>query len=206
MKFDCIGILYRKEMLDFLRDKRTIISMFVAPIILMPVSMIATTTYMSKQRETAKVHRYTVGLHQSAPAVSVSSALSNAGLSVKNVADARRAAESKQTDFGLDVTGSAVTIYADLSEMTAQVAKSRIKDAVDGLRRQRIRADLKALNIRESILTPFNIEDVNLAKPRKMTGSVLGSMLGVVLMIIMFNGAMYAAVDMTAGEKERRTM
>jgi sodium transport system permease protein len=206
MKFDCIGILYRKEMLDFLRDRRTIISMFVAPIVLMPVSMIGTTTYLAKQRETAKVKRYTVGLHENAPTVSVSEALSNAGLTVKRVADAREAAESKKTDFALDVTGPSVTIYADLSEMTAQVAKARIKDALDGLRRQRIRDDLKALNVRESILTPFKIEDVNLAKPRKMTGSILGSMLGFVLMIIMFNGAMYAAVDMTAGEKERRTM
>lgn len=206
MKFDCLGVLYRKEMLDFLRDKRTIISMFVAPIIFMPVSMIGTSMYLSKQRDTAKVQRYTIALHENKAVAGLSEALTKAGFTVKQVADARGAADSKTADFGVDASESSVTIYADLSEITAQVAKARVRDALDQLRRQRVRDDLKALNIPEKILSPFRIEDVNLAHPRKMTGSILGSMLGFILMIIMFNGAMYAAVDMTAGEKERHTM
>src|SRR5690242_15477561 len=131
MKFDCIGILYRKEMTDFLRDRRTIISMFVAPIVLMPISMVGTGTYMARQRDTAKVKRYTVGLHENAPVASVSDALAKAGFTVSKVQDAREAAESKKTDFAIDASGPEVTIYADLSEMTAQVAKGRIRDALD---------------------------------------------------------------------------
>jgi sodium transport system permease protein len=39
-----------------------------------------------------------------------------------------------------------------------------------------------------------------------MTGAVIGRMIGFLLLIFLFNGAMYAAVDTTAGEKERRTI
>jgi sodium transport system permease protein len=39
-----------------------------------------------------------------------------------------------------------------------------------------------------------------------MTGSMIGRMIGFLLLIFLFNGAMYAAVDTTAGEKERRTI
>jgi sodium transport system permease protein len=39
-----------------------------------------------------------------------------------------------------------------------------------------------------------------------MTGAFVGRLIGFLLLIFLFNGAMYAAVDTTAGEKERRTI
>lgn len=39
-----------------------------------------------------------------------------------------------------------------------------------------------------------------------MAGMVWGSMLGYLLLLLMFSGGMYPAIDMTAGEKERKTL
>jgi sodium transport system permease protein len=57
-----------------------------------------------------------------------------------------------------------------------------------------------------AVLEPFSRESVNIAQPRKMMGAIIGRMIGFLLLIFLFNGAMYAAVDTTAGEKERRTI
>ena len=47
---------------------------------------------------------------------------------------------------------------------------------------------------------------MNLAKPQRMMGSMFGGILSFMLLMFTLNGAMYAAVDITAGEKERKTM
>jgi sodium transport system permease protein len=39
-----------------------------------------------------------------------------------------------------------------------------------------------------------------------MSGLIFGSALGYIVILLMFTGAMYPAIDMTAGEKERRTL
>ena len=55
-----VVVVYRKEMLDTLRDRRTLISMIVVPILLMPVLIFGLTALMVKllqraQREAATV-------------------------------------------------------------------------------------------------------------------------------------------------------
>ncbi len=39
-----------------------------------------------------------------------------------------------------------------------------------------------------------------------MAGAMWGTMLGYILLLLMFTGGMYPAIDMTAGEKERKTL
>jgi sodium transport system permease protein len=56
------------------------------------------------------------------------------------------------------------------------------------------------------VLTPFVVKRTNIAGARKMSGMVWGSMLGYMLLLLMFAGGMYPVIDMTAGEKERKTM
>ena len=51
---------------------------------------------------------------------------------------------------------------------------------------------------------PWKFDHVNLAKPQRMMGSMFGGILSFMLLMFTLNGAMYAAVDITAGEKERR--
>jgi sodium transport system permease protein len=74
------------------------------------------------------------------------------------------------------------------------------------LKEARIKNQLQRAGVPEAILTPFTVEKVNTAPPQKMSGMVIGAMIGYMVVTFMLMGAMYPAIDMTAGEKERRTM
>jgi len=74
------------------------------------------------------------------------------------------------------------------------------------LREQRVRESLRNSGISEAVLTPFTVKRTNIAGERKMAGSVWGTMLGYILLLLMFTGGMYPVIDMTAGEKERKTL
>ncbi len=210
MNFRNIAILFRKEMTDLLRDRRTLISMILAPMLIGPGLTSGMSYYFSKSRQAAKVERYKVGVEERTTVPGLREALTRQGLLVQPAADGRAAAESKQVDFGILVSGSAsapkVEVFSDNSELKIQMATRRVTDAIERLRDARVRADLSARQVPASILEPFTIKPVNIAQPRKMTGATLGTMLSFILLIFLFNGAMYSAVDMTAGEKERRTL
>lgn len=210
MNFRNFSLLYRKEMLDLLRDRRTLISLVLAPVLIGPVISSGMTYFMERSRSQAKVERYTVGLREAVALPGLASALAAAGLEVKPVAAPREAVESKQVTFGIDVQGTAakpeLTFYSDNSEVVVSMARSRVNEALDKLARERIGAELSKRNVPASVLEPFVRKSVNVAQPRKMTGSVLGMMLGFLLLIFLFNGSMYSAVDVTAGEKERKTL
>jgi sodium transport system permease protein len=99
-----------------------------------------------------------------------------------------------------------VQIYVDNSNPTSSAAAARVRAALDDLKDEKVRESLQNSGIPASVLTPFVIKRTNIAGARKMAGMAWGSILGYLLLLMMFTGGMYPIIDMTAGEKERKTM
>jgi len=203
--------IYRKEMLDMIRDRRTLISMIVVPMVAMPLIMLAMSYFMSSMESKAREESTTVGVGQGAVAPAALEALRGAGFRLVPAADLRRAVERKEVAAALEEVGEGkvgrkFVIYADLTRPASQMAASSIRTALDGWKEQEIRRRLKELGAPETVLTPFQVTRVNIAPERKMAGRFWGSILGYIVLLLMFSGGMYPAIDMTAGEKERRTL
>ena len=210
MNASAVAILFRKELIDLLRDRRTLVSLVLVPMLVGPVMMTVMNLYVKRNQRQAKVERYKVGLRENVSIPGLRSALAAAGLAVVNSETPRADVESNAVTFGIEITSDAerpkVRFYSDNSEMAANMARSRVSEAIDKVWRERLRNELARRNIPESVLQPFERESVNVAPPRRMTGAFVGRLLGFLMLIFLFNGAMFAAVDMTAGEKERRTL
>ena len=65
---------------------------------------------------------------------------------------------------------------------------------------------LESRGVPVEVLKPFTIQRQNVAPPAKVTGSLLGGILPYIIIMLCLTGAMYPALDVTAGEKERGTM
>lgn len=210
LNFSAVKVLFGKELLDLLRDRRTLISLVVAPMLVGPGIMMGMNYYISKQEQQAKVERYKVGIREDVAIVGIKDALTQAGLEVIPVSQPRESVEQKSVTYGIEVTGSAdkpqLFFYSDNSEMASSMARSRVDQALDALWRERVTTELTRRNVPVSVIQPFRRTSVNVAKPRKMTGAFVGRLVGFLLLIFLFNGAMYSAVDCTAGEKERKTL
>ncbi len=210
MNFGIVGVLLKKELLDLLRDRRTLISLVVAPMVVGPVIMIAMNSYVRRSEEQAKSERYKVGIREDVRLSGLREALGQSGLEVTEEADPRAAVENKAVTFGIAVTAKGdrpqLTFFSDNSEMKNSMARSRVNEAIEKVWREQIRTELKKRDVPESVTQPFGRTSVNVAQPRKMTGAFIGRLIGFLLLIFLFNGAMYSAVDATAGEKERKTL
>src|SRR5687768_4327868 len=105
MNANAIRILFRKETLDLMRDRRTLISLVVAPMLIGPLIMSATNYYIRRNEQEARVERFKIGVNEQIQLAGLRNALQSAGLDVISTPAARAAVESKQVTFGVEVAG-----------------------------------------------------------------------------------------------------
>jgi sodium transport system permease protein len=206
MRFSMITTIYRKEMLDMLRDRRTMISMVVVPLVVFPLVVSVMLRFSSRLEQNAETEARSMGIAVRVTTPSVREALEKTGLAIKERDDLRAAIEKKESAASVEEKSGVIEIYVDSSNPTSSAAGDKIRTALTELKDQRIRESLRTSGIPESVLTPFTVKRTNIAGERKMAGSVWGTMLGYIVLLLMFTGGMYPIIDMTAGEKERKTL
>ena len=207
MQFKRIGAIYRKEMLDLVRDRRTMISMVVMPVVLVPVLMLVggRAVEMLKKKSQDEAKSLTVAVKGLTP--EVEEALRGAGVNVVAAAeDVKAGIESKKLLAGVEQSGTSLRIFTDSSNPSSASMGDKIRVALNELKDSQVRESLRSRGVPESVLTPFTVQRVNVASERKMAGAMWGTMLGYLLLLLMFSGGMYPVIDMTAGEKERKTL
>ena len=214
-----IGIVYRKELMDSLRDRRTVISMVAVPLLLMPLLTIGMGVLSAKlvgqaMEEVPKVmilggedspnvraeldQLKDVQVVPAKPdyAEEISNKQIRAAVEIPKGFDARLAAGEAMT----------VKIYMYEGELKSGFGADRLQKFFRDLRDRTIREHLQARQLPESLVRPFDIEQQNVAPAEKVGGAVLGGIVPYFVILLCLTGAMYPAMDLTAGEKERGTI
>jgi sodium transport system permease protein len=214
-----IGIVYRKELRDLLRDRRTIISLIVMPVIVMPLLMtgfgLAAVKLGGKVRqETPKV--MVLGGEDSTNTLSALRAL-NAFAFVPPSQDFTNLISDKKisaaigipTNFDAAVRAgdaAAVTIYTYEGEFKSMFAAQSLEQFFRSRRDHIIGERLAERHLPDKLLSPFDIRQTNVASPKKVSGNLIGMILPYLVIVMCMTGAIYPSIDLTAGEKERGTM
>ncbi len=99
-----------------------------------------------------------------------------------------------------------VTIKYDKAELRSESAAARLRDVFDMLSRNLTEEILHRERLPLWILDPIHVSTENVATPQKVGGMVLGSIVPLVLVLMTITGAIYPAIDLTAGERERGTL
>ena len=203
--------VYQKELLEMIRDKRTLISMVLIPLVAIPLMFRLMSFFMQSREKEARGQAVSLGIRSELNVADVLAALRAGGFETTVKADLREAVEKKEVAAAIEEVRepgkvTQLKIYIDRTRQASDVANDKLRTVLDNARTGIIRASLRGSGLPDSILTPFQIERVNVASEKKMSGFILGSMVGYMIILLMFTGAMYPAIDMTAGEKERRTM
>lgn len=221
-----VWIIFRKEFLDIIRDRRTLISMVLLPIAVIPLLMLGVSGMMSSQIEKLEKRNSPVILLnsrwapellevlQDTPGLQVVHSIQDTGTAVAMLEDRTvlaviRVPEGFENCFtaGRDWTDSLmVRIEYDKSNQESQMAMEKVKDALNSYRRRIVQRQLDLMNLSPHLMEPFSIQTVNRASEAQMTGAVLGMFLPYLVIILAMTGCTYPAIDLTAGEKERGTM
>jgi sodium transport system permease protein len=97
-------------------------------------------------------------------------------------------------------------IYYDAAELKSEITSDKLTDRLKDYQDTVVTARLRERQIDKSLLHPIRISRENLAPKEKMGGFMLAMFLPYIIVILAMTGAMYPAIDLTAGEKERGTL
>lgn len=99
-----------------------------------------------------------------------------------------------------------VTIYYDPVRPASAKAWDRLSEQLAEFRRQLVEQRQTKLNLPAGFARALEIRSRSVATPAKAFGDSLGRLLPLLLIMLSATGALYAAVDLVAGEKDRATM
>lgn len=214
IRYKAIKAVFKKEILDILRDKRTLAIMILLPLILYPLILVATSqvTMMLMQSREDKVYSVAFDL----PRDSQLETLIREGndeykLDIKypeNVAEAFERQEiMSYVTLEAEEGKTVYKIYYKSSQADSGIASDRIKDILEDYKQMLTNDYLEEAGLNaEVVLEPISYTYVDVAADVEKTGMFLGSILPFLLIIALVTGAMYPAIDVTSGEKERGTM
>lgn len=219
MNFANIFTVYAKELRDMLRDRRTLISMIVVPTLIMPGLMALVVAIMVKTTRDAAAAVPTVMLLGGEDSPLVTSALRAHGKIslVPTVADWKQQIVEKKLRAAVEIASgfdravergepAAVKIYNYAGELRSNNAVDEIRRFLGSYSEKIVTARLAERGLPPTAIKPFEQRTENVAPPAKVGGNVIGGMIPYMFLLLAFVGAMYPAMDLSAGEKERGTM
>jgi len=220
-------LIYKKEIIELLRDRKTLFFVVALPIVVFPLIIAGLIYFMAEVQSEAesKVLNYAVSGQQYAPElmrklneietfnlVEISGDLANEEL-------AKNAVKLGQVDFVLQIPtnysnevlqSGQITLNLVLNDAKVNKARSRLLQVSDAIENANQRAAFEQLGVDEqmqqALINPILVEKINVADEREQAGSALGGMIPYIMFLLCLQGAMLPAADIGAGEKERGTL
>src|ERR1700687_4018519 len=197
---NALWIVFRKEIREILRDRRTLIAIGLAalatPLILTVISQLATKT---------ATQIYTVGYSGEIPA-GLDVLLTATGLKLERVSDPATAAK-QQVDLGVAFQPGQIDEYYDPTRQSAQIADTRLQTVLGRYESAKAAAALQERGIDPGVLHPLPVKVHPLSSPVKAAGNAfLSFFLPYILITMVLTGGLSAALDSSAGERERKTL
>jgi sodium transport system permease protein len=214
-----VRTIYAKELVDSLRDRRTLISTILLPVFLMPTLLFTMTTITARVVSTAAKEIPAVMVVGGEDSPGVRAELEKSGrFSVRTatsdwktlIADKRvRAAVEIPPGFERGLargSAPAVTLYHFEGELKSGMAVGQLESFFTDLRVRTTTKLLAERGLPASVARPFELKRANIVPPQKTGGNQLGGIVAYFIVMLCIVGAMYPAMDLAAGEKERGTM
>jgi sodium transport system permease protein len=212
--------IFKKELVDVLRDRRTLMFMIIIPILITPLLVIGSIKFQEYQNKKSEEKVLKIALINDSNDFLIKELLSEQkgvqvveGISIDSLESGIKS-DSLQgglyigkkflKNISSNATGN-VKIYFKSSDLMSK-SKKRMQDALEGYKQKTVRDRLNKLNIEDQLLEPLNVISIDMSTAKETLGKAIGGFIPYILVMFIFLGAMYPAIDLGAGEKERGSL
>lgn len=220
MRIKIIKEIFKKEILDIVRDRKSIFMMIVVPILLYPIIMVLLMGIMNSSINKMTSETITLGL-SSAPNAEFVEIVDNensirekedtlGNIEIKtNIKDYKRELEKGEIDAYIDnsIKDNDYKVIINSASDESGIKSDAIFDVMNKYKRKMSEREIEkhGLNSKQ-ILEPIKYEKVDITNSAKKAGMLLGQVIPFILIIGVLFGSIYPAIDVMAGEKERGTL
>ncbi|MBL0313600.1 MAG: ABC transporter permease [Holophagaceae bacterium] len=214
-----VGLIFKKEWMEFSKDRRTMFFTFVIPLILFPAIFTMMTKMAQGDSNRRRGQASRIVLND--PGEVVKPFLLGDAKAFQLVeapsGDLKQALRDKKFDLAVDVEAGApgklqrqepfaVKATVDESESGSELALKRLKEAMKKQDQIWVQARLEAIKAPKDLPKPSNLVTEKASDLALELSKMLGMFVPYILLIGLYTNAMQHGVYMTAGEKERHTM
>ena len=209
-------IVFLKELVDALRDRRTLLTVLLSSVAMGPLLLVALSFLIAGFEERAEAREvYVIGIEH---APTLRNYLERQSFQVKvPPSDYERSLVSRafgdpvvivkpgfEDDLVRGVPPVVEIVWASANTRAA-AGLGRVNQVLGGFSREQVQLRLAWRGIAPALLQPLQTESRDLAEPRARAAQVMATLPLAVLMAMLY-GAMNAALDTTAGERERGSL
>ncbi len=269
-RFSRINTIWRKELSDTLRDRRTLIAMVLVPMALYPAMILGSLQGFELQISRLKQEKYKVAVPSDETGRWLRMVIDTdpvrrpgaAGLPAEVIAEKDEAGELPaeeetpptelaeptevaQTDVRRQPPAYEVLVLSDPNMMApavmmgeahvgvlvkpalpdeesldafqarilmdqtdirSQIAAAGLQSILERKAAFMLKGRLDRMELDPNFVAPLEVIQEPTAPPEKVGGSILGQIVPLILIVMTITGAIYPAIDLTAGERERGTL
>jgi sodium transport system permease protein len=207
--------VYRKELRDALRDRRTALMIFLASIVTGPLMLVLMAQFISSQQEKATNLKVLMAGQENAPEL--------VNFFQRHEVEIEAAPKDYEARIRQGLTEAVIVVPEDFGEKLAAGEQARVDLVFDDSRTdagpaiQQAERLLRAFNqetgtlrliargVSTGLVQPVKVERVNTATPRQR-GALILIIFPVFAILAPILGGMTIAIDSTAGERERGSL
>ncbi len=237
-----IRVIYVKELVDILRDRRTLIAMMVVPVLLYPLLMLGSVQAISVQESSLRQDSIVVAAPDAVQRAYLAMLIEKDRQALEREADAatqgvsdakdrpqpldppydastdpakrdlKALVRAREIHVGVRVSGYqdfdgltghlTFELFYDPEEVRSNLAAKRVEEFLQRTSQRCVRLRLDRYGVPVEALEPLTIQRRELPT----AGSILSQILPLILVMMTITGAIYPAIDLTAGERERGTL
>lgn len=212
-------ILLGKELLDVARDRRTLVLTVLLPVLLYPGMLLLMGAIITAGNQRLKNQELTVAVvgdateallaRKPAPAKTTWKKTTRAEgeqlLRDQKVAAVVQAPEDAATSLDSGRQALVTVVYTKRFDRSIE-GLDRVRPVLESINTDALKVRLEARQLEPGFVQPVKAEAVDLEFQKDLGPLIASRMLPIILLTMLILGALYPAVDLTAGEKERGTL
>lgn len=219
MNYRQLGTLYKKEILDVIRDKKTILTMVVLPVLLYPLLFLVIMQIMTLVMEEQEASTYYIAYenvseeHREALNDWIAGNEDELDYILEEVKS-----ENPKADLQAEEIDAYITVKETASQISYEIhylyaatssntAANMLKEEIECYSTKVAEDNAKAQGLDvDKLLYPVVATMDDQSSNESSIGSMLGGIIPFLLITSIVMGCIYPAIDATAGEKERGTL
>lgn len=217
-----ISTIFKKELKDTLRDRRTLITMIIIPVLIFPFIMTVFMKISESFAEDLAEKTLNIGVVGGSESQEFTDALKNLPATLgkrkiimfSDTIALQQYVKSDSLQFGVYVPAdyersiqarktARFKVFFNATEVGMEDRAETLLQAISEQEKQKRYA---ALHINQEELTPIAYDFRNVASDKETVGKLIGGFLPYLFIVFGFVGCMYPAIDLFTGEKERGTL
>ena len=214
MRSKIVRTIFKKEIIDIIRDKKTLFMGIVLPLILYPLLMIIMTQIMTISMNSIENDYINIAFEKY-PSKELITLIKNYDsdcvINIVKSKNYKKDLEKGNIDAYVDIKEKNkienYKIYINSSKENSSTVNSKLEDIFNTYKEKKVKDKIEQLQLNvEETLEPVVYSTIDLAKTEEVAGLLLGQILPLILIMGVLLGAIYPAIDSMAGEKERGTL